>query len=115
MNRVFQMVLALVVAGVAMTEQPRAVFNALHEMGEGREVAEQVRARVGFFALALIAARRAAFVLGSSALQTAKGRTSNAVRVMSSVHEAAVAAVNHTAAWLSGHHPKYLTGMERIA
>lgn len=32
------MVLALVVAGVAMTEQPRAVFNALHEMGEGREV-----------------------------------------------------------------------------
>jgi hypothetical protein len=37
------------------------------------------------------------------------------VRVMSSVHEAAVAAVNHAAAWLSGHHPKYLTGMERIA
>ncbi|MCL4525562.1 MAG: hypothetical protein M1492_03510 [Gammaproteobacteria bacterium] len=55
------MVLA-VKATVAITERPRPMFDALHESGEAREVAERTRMEVAFFVEAVERVRRAAMV-----------------------------------------------------
>ena len=57
----FMMVLA-VKATVAITKRPRPMFDALHESGEAREVAERTRMEVAFFVEAVERVRRAAFI-----------------------------------------------------
>ena len=47
---------------VAITERPHTLFDALHESGEAREVAERTRMEVAFFVEAVERVRRAAFV-----------------------------------------------------
>ncbi|MBU2773375.1 hypothetical protein HMI48_05485 [Acidithiobacillus ferrooxidans] len=56
------MLMVAVKATVAITERPRPLFDALHESGEAREVAERTRMAVAFFVEAVNRVRRAAFV-----------------------------------------------------
>ncbi len=56
------MLMVAVKATVAVTERPRPLFDALHESGEAREVAERTRMEVAFFVEAVNRVRRAAFV-----------------------------------------------------
>lgn len=56
------MLMVAVKATVAITERPRPLFDALHESGEAREVAERTRTEVAFFIEAVERVRRAAFV-----------------------------------------------------
>ncbi len=56
------MLMVAVKATVAVTERPRPLFDALHESGESREVAERTRMEVAFFVEAVERVRRAAFV-----------------------------------------------------
>ena len=56
------MLMVAVKATVAITERPRPLFDALHESGESREVAERTRMEVAFFVEAVNRVRRAAFV-----------------------------------------------------
>lgn len=58
----FLALLLVAKATVAITEQPKALFDALHESGEAREVAEQTRMQVEFFAEAAALVQRSAFV-----------------------------------------------------
>ncbi|MBU2768420.1 hypothetical protein HAP94_20135 [Acidithiobacillus ferrivorans] len=51
------MLAVTVKAAIAVTEHPRPVFDALHESGETREVAEWARMEVAFFASALVRVR----------------------------------------------------------
>lgn len=53
---------AVVKATVAIVERPRPLFDALHESGEAREVAERTRTEVVFFVEAVARVRRAAIV-----------------------------------------------------
>ena len=56
------MLMVAVKATVAVTERPRPMFDALHESGEAREVAERTRMEVAFFVEAVERVRRAAIV-----------------------------------------------------
>ena len=56
------MLMVAVKATVAVTERPRPLFDALHESGEVREVAERTRMEVTFFVEAVERVRRAAIV-----------------------------------------------------
>ncbi len=47
---------------VAITERPHTLFDALHESGEAREVAERTRMEVAFFVEAVNRVRRAAII-----------------------------------------------------
>jgi hypothetical protein len=47
---------------VAITERPHTLFDALHESGEAREVAERTRMEVAFFVEAVARVRRAAII-----------------------------------------------------
>ena len=82
------MLMVAVKATVAVTERPRPLFDALHESGEAREVAERTRTEVAFFVEAVERVRRAAFVwmarifggrngtaLGHSSVESGHGRS----------------------------------------
>ena len=56
------MLMVAVKATVAVTERPRPMFDALHESGEAREVAERTRMEVAFFVEAVARVRRAAII-----------------------------------------------------
>ena len=56
------LLMVAVKATVAITERPRPLFDALHESGEAREVAERTRMEVAFFVEAVERIQRAAFV-----------------------------------------------------
>ncbi|MGK9450303.1 hypothetical protein ACSSZE_03420 [Acidithiobacillus caldus] len=64
MKMVFMLYAMLVVVKltVAITERPRSLFDALHESGEVREVAERSRMEASFFVEAVERVRRAAIV-----------------------------------------------------
>ena len=85
------MLMVAVKATVAVTERPRPLFDALHESGEAREVAERTRMEVAFFVEAVERIRRAAIVwmdwMVGGRHGTARGFIQNVSRFGRSIQE----------------------------
>ena len=79
------MLMVAVKATVAVTERPRPMFDALHDSGEAREVAERTRTEVAFFVEAVERVRRAAIIWVFAVVQGVRPEFAEAIEGVTNI------------------------------